>query len=274
MLPTARRMGTPMATRTCEGSHVEFEQALPELTAIPRSSRAATSASLSMPVKAMLRLFGRQLTWQPFTSASGMRAQMPSRSRSRSARTRADRSWMPAAASDSAVAVPAMPATFSVPARFCISWPPPTSSGWNGVARRRYRMPLPFGPPNLCDDRLSASTPSRFTSSGIHPGACTASVWSSTRCPFERPYSRRSPASSATGCNVPTSLLASITLATTVVGRSAASNSSTCTRPEWSQPSHVTSKPRSSRCWAACSPAWCSMEVVMTWFPAPARRIA
>ena len=82
------------------------------------------------------------------------------------------------------------------------------------------------------------------------------------------------PASSAIGSIVPTSLFASITLASTVSGRSARSNSAALTCPKPSHPSVVTSKPISSRNWAACSPAWCSMAVVTTCEPAPARRIA
>ena len=50
---------------------------------------------------------------------------------------------------------PAMPATFSVPARRPRSWPPPRCSGGERRARRaRTSAPTPCGPPSLCADRL------------------------------------------------------------------------------------------------------------------------
>ena len=43
-----------------------------------------------------------------------------------------------------------------------------------GPARGRWR-PTPFGPPSLCAERVSASTPSAARSTGSLPAACTAS---------------------------------------------------------------------------------------------------
>ena len=91
--------------------------------------------------------------------------------------------------------MPTMPATFSVPARRCRSWPPPDSWETKGVPRRRKRTPVPLGPPNLWPERLRRSTPRASTSRGSAPAAWTASVWKGMRL-------RRSRARSPTRCAI------------------------------------------------------------------------
>lgn len=49
----------------------------------------------------------------------------------------------------SAVAIPTIDATFSVPALMWCSWPPPLAYDISGVPFRTYRKPIPFGPLNL-----------------------------------------------------------------------------------------------------------------------------
>ena len=124
-----------------------------------------------------------------------------------------------------------------------------------------YRNPTPLGPPNLCPLALSRSTPSSFTSSGMCPKACTASVWN--RIPL--------PASilpiSAMGWMDPISLFAVITDTRTVSGRIAFSSSSSLTIPSSSTPTLVTSKPLLSRYLAVSSIAWCSIVDTMMCLP-------
>ena len=124
-----------------------------------------------------------------------------------------------------------------------------------------YRKPTPLGPPNLCPLALSMSTPSSFTSSGIWPKACTASVWN--RIPL--------PSSifpiSAMGCMEPISLFAVITETRTVSGRMAFSSSSSFTIPSESTFTLVTSNPLFSRYFAVSRMAWCSIVVIMMCFP-------
>ena len=69
-----------------------------------------------------------------------------------------------------ASASPTIAGTFSVPERRSRSCPPPMSIGSNGVPRRRYSAPTPFGPCSLWPLRLSISTPSlrMFTSIRAH----------------------------------------------------------------------------------------------------------
>ena len=64
-----------------------------------------------------------------------------------------------------------MAGTFSVPARRFRSWRPPVITPAMGVPRRTHSAPAPFGPPNLCADSESRSTPSAATSTGILPTA-------------------------------------------------------------------------------------------------------
>ncbi len=79
-------------------------------------------------------------------------------------------------ASAAAAPTPAMPGTFSVPARRPRSCPPPRTTGDNATPSRMYSAPTPLGPPNLCAATVSRSTPSRSTVNGILPTVCAASV--------------------------------------------------------------------------------------------------
>ena len=110
-----------------------------------------------------------------------------------------------------------MPGTFSVPERSRRSWPPPCRMGCRRVPRLTYSAPMPLGPYSLWPERLSMSTPSSATSMGSEPTACTASVWNAA------PFSWAIRASSATGCTVPTTLLANMMEASRVSSRNACS---------------------------------------------------
>ena len=111
-------------------------------------------------------------------------------------------------------------------------------TGSSGMRPRTYSAPTPFGAPSLWPETLSASTPSARTSSGSQPAACTASVWNGIPCACA------SAASAAIGWTVPTSLLASITVASVVSGRSAAANTSGSSEPVASDRQRTsTSKP-------------------------------
>ena len=48
-----------------------------------------------------------------------------------------------------ALPMPAMPATFSVPARWRASWLPPSMRFWGQMPLRQYSAPMPLGPLNL-----------------------------------------------------------------------------------------------------------------------------
>ena len=79
-----------------------------------------------------------------------------------SARMRAASPSSAAMAAFAAAPKPAMPATFSVPARRPSSWPPPRSSGSSPCRpSASTSAPTPLGPPILCADSVSRSAPSR-----------------------------------------------------------------------------------------------------------------
>ena len=85
------------------------------------------------------------------------------------------------------------------------SWPPPCSTGTRSSPLRSTRAPTPIGPPILWPDSVRASRPLAAKSTGRWPTACTASECTGMPCSAHRA------ATSATGCTVPTSLLAHIT---------------------------------------------------------------
>ena len=83
----------------------------------------------------------------------------------------------PSRAAAAAAPKPAMPATFSVPARSPRSWPPPLMSGVEGsAASRLISAPTPLGAPILCPEMVRRSAPSALISHGIRPAAWTAST--------------------------------------------------------------------------------------------------
>ena len=116
---------------------------------------------------------------------------------------------------------------------------------------------MPFGPYSLWAERERRSTCHSLTSIGRNGAAWTASTWNATR------RARQTELISEIGCIVPTSLLAAITLTSTVRSVMADSTASGSTKPCSSTARYVTSKPwRSSRAhsWRT---ALCSMALVM-----------
>ena len=114
------------------------------------------------------------------------------------------------------------------------------------------------------------SAPLSSKRTGRWATACTASVWNGTPC------SRATAASSATGCIVPTSLLAHMTLATAMPpGASASRRVSAPMWPQRSGSSQVTATPREpSRYSTGSSTAWCSMPLATTPLSAGSTRAA
>ena len=117
---------------------------------------------------------------------------------------------------------------------------------------------------------VSASAPLAAKSTGSCAAACTASVWNGT------PYSWATAASSLTGCTVPTSLFAHITLTSATCSgarASAARSASGRTAPSAPTTSQTASAPWDSSSQRTESrTAWCSTEVVSTRRRAPSRR--
>ena len=109
---------------------------------------------------------------------SGEAGLRPASSRSRSALMPAPSAARSTSAAAAAAPKPAMPATFSVPARAPRSWPPPLMSGaGNGTAASRLTSaPTPLGAPILCPESVRRSAPSALISHGIRPAAWTAST--------------------------------------------------------------------------------------------------
>ena len=149
---------------------------------------------------------GRRRARQPST---------PATSSARRSRSRASSAREPAAATSTAAAKPATAATSSVPERTSRSWPPPCSTAVRRDLAAREQRADAVRSAQLVRGEASAG-PARCAakSTGTCPTACTASLWDSA------PYSAARAATSATGCRVPTSLLAHITETTAVrVGR-------------------------------------------------------
>ena len=97
---------------------------------------------------------------------------------------------------------------------------------------------------------------SASTFTGSLPNACTASQWNSTF------FSRQIAPIWRTGCNTPISLLAYITLTSTVSGPIASRNWSRSTRPSGLGRRIVTRQPASSSVPAVSSTALCSVATV------------
>ena len=131
-----------------------------------------------------------------------------------------------------------MPATSSVPERTSRSWPPPCSSGVQPTSRAEQQRADAGRAAELVPGRRSARRRREAAkSTGTWPTAWIASVWNGM------PRSAASAASSATGCTVPTSLLAHIAVTTAISSpwRSSSSRSaSTATRPAASTGSQLT----------------------------------
>ena len=108
---------TPMAARTCEGATFPDEQAAPEDTATPSRSKAMTAVSAFMPGTENSVVLGSRAASAPKMTAFGAMALIPASSRSRSTAIRAASAAQPSRTASAAAPKPAMPATFSVPAR-------------------------------------------------------------------------------------------------------------------------------------------------------------
>ena len=113
-----------------------------------------------------------------------------------------------------------------------------------------------MGPPSLCAETASVLIPGRWASTGTAQNAWTASTWKGT------PAASHRAASSATGCTVPTSLLAHITVTSATSAARSASSRSSCpgsTRPVASTSSQTSSAPSCAASHSAASDtAWCS----------------
>src|SRR5436190_3919202 len=245
--------GTPIAWRTCDGFMLIEAQADPEETQTPAASSARIAASLSTPSTETFRTLRALRSGEPQTRTPP-RPSSPARSFSRSPSTRSISSGD---ASVRAAASPAMPATFSVPARRSNSWPPPTDCAASGVPLRTQRPPTPFGPWSLWAENVRRSTSRRST--GTLPTACAASVWRTT----ERATFRIA----AIGCSDPTSLFTVMMETSTVFGVSAAATDPGSTRPSPFTGTRVTRQPWRSRRATVSSTLGCSIVDVTRWSP-------
>src|SRR5215467_821997 len=147
--PALKSPGTPMAARTWDAATLPDEHAEPDDRAKPIRSRLIRAVSARSPGAANRLVLGNRSALRPNTTV-GPPAN-PASSRSRKDRIRSQSSGMATLTDAAAAPNPAIPATFSVPARAPRSWPPPLS---RGSARckaddRLIRAPTPLGPPNL-----------------------------------------------------------------------------------------------------------------------------
>ena len=126
-----------------------------------------------------------------------------------------------------------------------------------GPAGRRR----PTGPPILWALTVIRSAPLSSKRTGRWATACTASVWNGTPC------SRATAASSATGCTVPTSLLAHMTLATATppgAERLAQAVDADVAAAVGLEPADRARPRASARYSTGSSTAWCSMPLATT----------
>ena len=249
----ARSPSAPIASRTCDGCATPAEHAEPVEHATPAASRSSSRASPSQPGKEKCALPGRRSTGSPLSTASGHAARTRSISSSRSAPTRQANASCALTLISTAVAKATMPGTSSVPERTSRSWPPPCSRGVQATSRPSSSAPTPTGPPSLWPVMDRPSAIPKWT--GSWPMAWIASVWNGM--PRERAVS----ASSATGCTVPTSLLAHMAVTRATSSSSVSASASGATRPAGSTGSQDTDAPScDSSQPTASSTAWCSAD--------------
>ena len=193
-----------MAASTCEGATLPDEQAEPDDTATPaRSKRDHRGLGLE-PGTANSVVFGSRCRPAPKITTSGGRRRSPPPAGPAAAHlSRLVRLIAPAAAA--AAPKPAMPATFSVPARTPRSWPPPRSADRQMQARRAGSARRRPGPADLVRGQRQKIGAQRLISTAIRPGAWTASTCRSAAGRMHES------ATSRTGWTTPVSLLASIT---------------------------------------------------------------
>ena len=171
---------------------------------MPRASKSTSKASPESPGKTNDACPGSRRCESPVSCALGSTRSTASIRRSREATSARPISCIRVFESRNATANATAPATFCVPDRRERSCPPPLINGSTGTRERSSSAPSPFGVPNLCPDKLNASTSHSRIRMGMSPAACTASTCSGTPC------SCAMRAISLTGSTVPTSLLASI----------------------------------------------------------------
>ena len=148
------------------------------------ASSAATSASLSIPANEIFRLFGRQFSWQPFDGRPRSSSRMPSRSCSRSARTRAA-ARRDAGGGDGERVGGADDAGNVLRAGTFLHLL--AAAAQQRLKRRgasQEEDTTALGAAELVRREAERIHAKRLTSSPNHPGAWTASVWSRTRWPF------------------------------------------------------------------------------------------
>jgi len=155
--PLANSPRNPIASSTCDGRTLPEEQAEPEDTAIPARSKPITAVSALSPGTVKSDVFGSRATPSENTMAPGVcRRPVSSRFRRVSCRTASLSNVLMAAFT--AAPKPAIPATFSVPARCPNSWPPPRSSAGNPcTCSPKIKAPTPLGPPILCPEIVRTS---------------------------------------------------------------------------------------------------------------------
>ena len=136
----------------------------------------------------------------------------------------------------------------------------PRSTARSRSPLRTTSAPVPLGPPNLCAEIATRSTPAAAAATSIHGTACTASV-----CTTALGARSRTPATIlSSGWIVPTSLFTSITDTIAVRSSTAASNRSRSTTPDSGTETASTRKPSAaSRSHDASTPL-CSNAVVTT----------
>ncbi len=135
---------SPIAIKTKEG--LPLVQAEPVETAIPCKLNVIRTPSPSMPRKEKFALVGNLFRRSPLSWLLGISASTLEVKWSRKLVKRAFSSNRLDSTLLRALAKPTMPTTFSVPARRLPSCSPPRILGSSGVPRRRYKMPVPFGP--------------------------------------------------------------------------------------------------------------------------------
>ena len=117
-----------MAASTCEGVTLPEEQAEPEDSATPSTSKAATMVSAERPGRAKAIVLPTRAASQPNMATSGAISSTPACNMSRKPASRPVSSTREASAFAAAAPKPAMAATFSVPPRKPRSCPPPRTS--------------------------------------------------------------------------------------------------------------------------------------------------
>src|SRR3954447_10069287 len=173
--PCATVGSYPIADNTWDGCTLPEEQADPEDTATPSRSKPITAVSAFRPGAVKRTVLGNRLMSLEKTVARLER--MPFSKRSLRLAIRSASSGKASRATRTAAPKPAIPATFSVPARRLSSCPPPRSKGSSpATPSSTTSAPTPLGPPILCAEKVPRSAPTALISKGIFPSAWIAST--------------------------------------------------------------------------------------------------